>query len=54
MKWLKFQQVKWYFESHPEELVGEMKVRFEEISQMGYEETFLETCKNVLKELKSS
>lgn len=54
MKWLKFQQVKWYFEAHPEELVGEMKVRFEEISQMSYEETFLETCKNVLKELKSS
>lgn len=54
MKWLKFQQVKWYFEAHPEELVGEMKIRFEEISQMGYDETFLETCKNVLKELKSS
>ena len=54
MKWLKFQQVKWYFEAHPEELVGEMKIRFEEISQMGYDETFLETCKNVSKELKSS
>lgn len=53
MKWLQFQQLKWYFEEHPEELVGEMEARFENIQQMGYDERFIETCKNVLKELKS-
>lgn len=52
MKWLKFQQVKWYFEEHSDELVGEMKERYEDICQMGYDERFVETCKSVLKELK--
>ena len=51
IKWLEFQQVKWYFEEHPDELVGEMKVRFENIRQMGYDERFVETCKSVLKEV---
>lgn len=52
MKWFKFQQLKWYFEEHPEELVGETKARFEDIRQMGYDERFMETCNSVLKELK--
>lgn len=52
MRWLKFQQLKWYFDEHPEELVGEMKLQFEDIQQMGYDERFKETCKNVLRELK--
>ena len=53
MKWLKFQQLKWYFEEHPDELVGEMESRFEDIQQMGYDERFIETCKSVLKELRA-
>ena len=53
MEWLKFQQLKWYFEKHPNELVGEMKARFENIRQMGYDERFLKTCKSVLRELKA-
>ena len=52
-KWLQFQQVKWYFEEHPNELVGEMKDRFDELQQMGYDERFVETCQNVLKELRT-
>ena len=52
MKWLKFQQVKWYFEEHPDELVGEMKARFDELQQMNYDERFVYTCKSILKELK--
>ncbi len=52
MKWGKFQQLKWYFEEHPEELVGETKARFDDICQMGYDERFLETCNSVLRELK--
>ena len=50
MKWLKFQQLKWYFEEHPDELVGEMKSRYNEIRQMGYDEKFNYICKKVLKE----
>ena len=52
MKWLKFQQVKWYFEEHPDELVGEIKARFDELQQMNYDERFVYTCKSILKELK--
>ena len=52
MKWLKFQQVKWYFEEHPDELVGETKARFDELKQMNYDERFAYTCKSILKELK--
>mgnify|MGYP006873000455 CR=1 FL=1 len=53
MKWLQFQQVNWYFEEHPDKLVGGMKDRFDELQQMGYDERFVETCKNVLKELRT-
>lgn len=53
MKWLQFQQVKWYFDEHPDELVGEMKDRFDELQHMGYDERFIETCKSVLKELRT-
>ena len=51
VKWYQFQQLKWHFEEHPDELVGEMKSRYEEISQMGYDERFVETCRSVLKEI---
>jgi len=53
MKWLQFQQVKWYFGEHPDELVGERKDRFDELQQMRYDERFVETCKGVLKELRT-
>lgn len=53
MKWIQFQQVKWYFDEHPDELVGEMKDRFDELQHMGYDERFIETCKSVLKELRT-
>lgn len=51
-KWLKFQQVKWYFKEHPDGLTGEMKAKFDELQQIGYDERFVETCKSVLKELR--
>lgn len=51
MKWLQFQQVKWYFEEHPDELVEGMKDRFDELQQMGYDERFVETCRSILREL---
>ena len=51
--WYRYQQVKWYFEEHPDELVGDMKSEFEEIQAMGHDERFLRTCKSVLKELSS-
>lgn len=53
MKWLQFQQVKWYFDGHPDELVGERKDRFDELQQMGYDERFVEICKSVLIELRT-
>lgn len=46
--WIKYQQVKWYFEEHPEELVGETKERFERIRQKEYDERFMEACRCVL------
>ena len=51
MKWLQFQQVKWYFEEHPDELVEGMKDRFDELQRMGYDERFVETCRSILREL---
>ena len=51
--WYRFQQLKWHFEEHPDELVGDTKRRFEEIRAIGYDERFLRTCKHVLKELSS-
>lgn len=50
--WHKYQQVKRYFEEHPEELVGETKENFERIQGRGYDERFLEACMTVLKEVK--
>jgi len=38
IKWLDFQRLKWYYEEHPDELVGETKARFEQVRQMGYDE----------------
>ena len=51
VKWYQFQQLKWHFEEHPDELVGDMKARFKDIQQMGYDERFVETCRSVLKEI---
>ena len=50
--WRKYQQLKNYFEEHPEELVGETKENFERIQGRGYDERFLEACMTVLKEVK--
>jgi len=52
MKWCTFQEMKWYFEAHPDELVGETKSKYENILQMGYHERFVAACKTVLLELK--
>lgn len=49
--WLRYQKVKWYFEEHPEGFSDERKKQFSEIQAMGYEERFMDKCKNVLKEL---
>lgn len=51
ISWYRFQLVKWYFEEHPEELVGETKERFESIQGWLYEERFIEACKTVLREV---
>ena len=51
MDWRRVQQLKWHFDEHPNELVGETKERYESILQMRHDERFMETCKNVLKEL---
>ncbi|MBO4402076.1 MAG: hypothetical protein J5792_00115 [Bacteroidales bacterium] len=52
--WLRFQQVKWYFEEHPEEFTEERKEQFARIQAMGYDEKFKDACKDVLKELKGN
>lgn len=51
MDWRKVQQLKWYFEEHPDELIGEMKERYDSIIQMGHDQRFLQACKNILEEL---
>lgn len=51
MDWRRVQQLKWYFEGHPDELVGEMKERFEGILKKGHDQRFRHTCKEVLNEL---
>lgn len=49
--WRKVQQLKWYFEEHPDELIGEMKERYDSILQMGHDKRFRQTCKYILEEL---
>lgn len=50
--WYRYQQLKWYFEEHPEELTGAYRARYARIQSMGYDERFQETCKNVLEEVR--
>lgn len=50
VKWLNYQQIKWYFEEHPEELTGENQYEFRRIQDMGYDEMFKDACITVLKE----
>lgn len=50
--WLKFNQVRWYFEDHPEEFVGESKQQFENLERRDYDGRFRRTCQEVLKEVK--
>lgn len=52
MDWRKVQQLKWYFEEHPDELVGEMKERYDSIMQMGHDQRFQQACKDILEELR--
>ncbi len=52
MDWYKFQQVKWYFEDHPEELTDERREKLDHLKSNGYDEKFLEICNTILKELK--
>lgn len=51
IKWCQFQQVKWYFEEHPDKLVGDSLRQFERIQRMGIDEQFKETCRKTLAEL---
>ena len=51
-EWLEFNQVRWYFEDHPEELKGESKQLFEELERRDFDGRFRKTCQYVLKELK--
>jgi len=49
--WLRFQKVEMYFEEHPDELVGQTKVTYEELKSHGYTEKFKQVCNHVLSEL---
>lgn len=51
VKWYRYQQVKWYFEEHPEKLTGETQEEFYHIQQMGIDDDFRNKCYLVLKEL---
>lgn len=51
--WLRFQQIKWFFEEHPEEFTDERKKQFAQIQAIGYDKQFKDACRNVLKELKN-
>lgn len=49
--WIRYQNLKWYFEEHPEEFTEERKKRFAQIQAIGYDKKFKDACKKVLKEL---
>ena len=51
LDWYRFQQVKWYFEDHPEELTDERREKLDHLKSNGYDEKFLEICNTILKEL---
>lgn len=51
MDWCKVQQLKWYFDEHPDELVGEKKERYNSILQMGHDQRFRQTCKEILEKI---
>lgn len=51
IKWLQWQQVKWYFEAHPDELAGQKKEQFTRLQEMSFDENFLSVCKTTLQEL---
>jgi len=51
LDWYRFQQVKWYFEDHPEELTDERREKLAHLKSNGYDEKFLEICNTILKEL---
>ena len=54
LDWYRFQQVKWYFEDHPEELTDERRGKLDQLKSNGYDEKFLEICNNILKELEDN
>lgn len=54
LDWYRFQQVKWYFEDHPEELTDERREKLDQLKSNGYDEKFLEICNNILKELEDN
>ena len=54
LDWYRFQQVKWYFKDHPEELTDERREKLDRLKSNGYDEKFLEICNTILKELEDS
>lgn len=52
VNWFRYQQVKWYFEEHPEELTEEREEQFAKIQSRGYDISFKDTCMKLLEELK--
>lgn len=48
--WLRFQQVRRYFLSHPEELVGETKLQYEDL-RIRYDKGFKTACRTILEKL---
>lgn len=47
--WIRYQNLKWYFEEHPEEFTEERKKRFAQLQAIGYDKKFKDACKKVLK-----
>ena len=54
LDWYRFQQVKWYFEDHPEELTDERREKLDHLKSNDYDGRFMEICNTILKELDDS
>ena len=50
LDWYRFQQVKWYFEDHPEELTDERREKLDHLKSNDYDGRFMEICNTILKE----
>lgn len=51
MDWYQFQEIKWYYKAHPEELKGKNKEHYDCLLEQKIDLYFKETCKTVLRRL---